>query len=136
MPLRKRTKSSPKPPPPPLHELESEIMEELWKAGESSVRTVMESLNERADDPRAYTTYMTVMARLHTKGLLDRRRDGKTDYYAPAYTREEYMALRAASEVAALVDQYGDVALSHFAQQMAGLDPARRRALQREARKG
>lgn len=96
----------------------------------------MDSLNERADDPRAYTTYMTVMARLHTKGLLSRRREGKTDYYAPAYTREEYMALRAESEVAALVDQYGDVALSHFAQQMAGLDPARRRALQREARKG
>ena len=96
----------------------------------------MDSLNERADDPRAYTTYMTVMARLHRKGLLSRRREGKTDYYAPAYTREEYMALRAESEVAALVDQYGDVALSHFAQQMAGLDPARRRALQREARKG
>ena len=127
MPLRKRTKASPKPVPPALHELESEIMEELWKAGESSVRTVMESLNKSADDPRAYTTYMTVMARLHTKGLLDRRREGKTDYYAPAYTREEYMALRAESEVAALVDQYGDVALSHFAQQMAGLDPARRR---------
>ena len=122
--------------PPPLHELESEVMEDLWKAGESSVRTVMERLNKRAADPRAYTTYMTVMARLDKKGLLGRRREGKTDYYSPAYTREEYMALRAQSEVAALVDQYGDVALSHFAQQMAGLDPARRRALQRAARKG
>src|ERR1700761_7879413 len=136
MPLRKRTRSSRKSVPPALHELESEIMEELWKAGESSVRTVMESLNKRAGDTRAYTTYMTVMARLHTKGLLGRRREGKTDYYAPAYTRDEYMALRAQSEVAALIDQYGDVALSHFAHQMAGLDPARRRALQRAARKG
>jgi predicted transcriptional regulator len=136
MPLRKGTKARRKSAPPPLHELESEVMEELWKAGESSVRTVMESLNKRAASPRAYTTYMTVMARLDKKGLLGRRREGKTDYYAPAYTREEYMALRAQSEVAALVDQYGDVALSHFAQQMAGLDPARRRALQREARKG
>jgi BlaI family transcriptional regulator, penicillinase repressor len=136
MPLRKRTKSGRQSAPPSLHELESEVMEELWKAGESPVRAVMESLNERAANPRAYTTYMTIMARLHKKGLLSRRREGKTDYYAPAYTREEYMALRAQSEVAALVDQYGDVALSHFAQQMAGLDPARRRALQREARKG
>src|SRR6476646_11382018 len=135
MPLRKGTKASRKSAPPPLHELESEVMEELWKAGESSVRTVMERLNKRAADPRAYTTYMTVMARLDKKCLLGRRREGKTDYYSPAYTREEYMALRAQSEVAALVDQYGDVALSHFAQQMAGLDPARRRALQRAARK-
>jgi predicted transcriptional regulator len=136
MPLRKGAKASRKSVPPPLHELESEVMEDLWKAGESSVRTVMERLNKRAADPRAYTTYMTVMARLDKKGLLGRRREGKTDYYSPAYTREEYMALRAQSEVAALVDQYGDVALSHFAQQMAGLDPARRRALQRAARKG
>ncbi len=111
-------------------------MEELWSSGgETSVRSVMERINERASKPRAYTTYMTIMARLHTKGLLARRREGKTDYYAPTHDRDEYMALRSASEVEDLVAQYGDVALSHFAQQMAGLDPARRRALQRLARK-
>ena len=88
-----------------------------------------------AGKERAYTTYMTIMARLHKKGLLSRRREGKTDYYAPAYERDEYMALRAKSDVEGLVDQYGDVALSHFAEQMAKLDPARRRALQRLARK-
>jgi predicted transcriptional regulator len=122
-------------PPPPLHELEAEVMEELWESGESSVRAVMRALNERTPTDRAYTTYMTVMARLHKKGLLDRRRDGKTDYYAPVYDRDEYMALRARAEVDELVSQYGDVALSHFARQMASLDPARRRALQRLARK-
>jgi hypothetical protein len=45
------------------------------------------------------------------------------------------MARRARAEVEGLIAQYGDVALSHFAQQVAGLDPARRRALQRLARK-
>jgi len=67
--------------------------------------------------------------------MLDRRREGKTDYYSPKHAREDYMAMRASSEVENLVSQYGDVALSHFAQQMASLDPARRRALQRLARK-
>lgn len=111
-------------------------MEELWSSGgETSVRSVMEGLNERASKPRAYTTYMTILARLHKKGMLDRRREGKTDYYLPTHERDEYMALRAGSEVDELVAQYGEVALSHFAQQMAGLDPARRRALQRLARK-
>jgi predicted transcriptional regulator len=130
------TKRSPTTAPPPLHELESEVMEQLWAGGEASVRSVMEALNARARKERAYTTYMTIMARLHKKGLLSRRREGKTDYYAPAYERDEYMALRAKTEVEGLVDQYGDVALSHFAEQMARLDPARRRALQRLARKG
>jgi predicted transcriptional regulator len=110
-------------------------MEALWAAGEeSSVRAVMESLNARARKPRAYTTYMTIMARLYKKGLLERRREGKTDLYAPAYARDEYQALRARSAVDELVDEYGDVALSHFARQMASLDPARRRALERLAK--
>ena len=109
-------------------------MEQIWSCGESSVRSVMQALNRKAARERAYTTYMTIMARLHTKGLLTRRRDGKTDYYAPAFARDEYMELRASADVDDLVEQYGDVALSHFAQHIAGLDPARRRALQRLAR--
>jgi predicted transcriptional regulator len=121
-------------PPPPLHELESEVMEELWRSGEASVRTVMEALNRVAARPRAYTTYMTIMARLDKKGVLTRRREGKTDFYTPVHDRDEYMALRASSEVDGLVAQYGDIALSHFARQMASLDPARRRALQRLAK--
>ena len=122
--------------PPQLHALEAEVMEELWRQGEASVRSVMEALNARAPKDRAYTTYMTIMARLHKKGALIRRREGKTDYYAPAWDRSEYMALRAGSEVENLVEQYGDAALSHFARQMASLDPARRRALERLARQG
>jgi predicted transcriptional regulator len=110
-------------------------MEELWSQGEASVRTVMEELNKHARPKRAYTTYMTIMARLHKKDVLDRRREGKTDIYAPKLSREEYMTARARAQVDELVDQYGDVALTHFARQVAGLDPARRRALQRLARK-
>jgi len=110
-------------------------MEQLWAGGESTVRSVMEALNKRSRRDRAYTTYMTIMARLHKKGLLRRRREGKTDHYAPAYERDEYMALRARAEVQRLVSEYGDAALSHFAQQLASLDPARRRSLQRLARK-
>src|SRR5580700_10933755 len=131
----RRAKTAPAAAPPPLHPLEAEVMEELWSSGEAPVRAVMDALNKRATKKRAYTTYMTIMARLHKKGILVRRRDGKTDYYAPAYERDQYMALRAQSEVEGLVEQYGEVALSHFAQQMASLDPARRRALQRLARK-
>jgi predicted transcriptional regulator len=121
--------------PPALHELEAEVMNEVWQhQDEASVRAVMDALNARAKKPRAYTTYMTIMARLHSKGLLTRRREGRTDYYRPAYSREEYADLRAQAGVDSLVEQYGEVALSHFARQMAQLDPDRRRQLQRLAR--
>ena len=133
MPARSR-RSRRKPPTPELHELETEVMEQLWAEGEASVRAVTEALNKRARPQRAYTTYMTIMARLHKKGVLDRRREGKTDFYAPKLSREEYMASRARAQVDELVERYGDVALTHFAREVASLDPARRRALQRLAR--
>jgi predicted transcriptional regulator len=135
MASRKKSSSRSEPALPPLHELEAEVMEELWLQKEATVRTVMDALNRRARKKRAYTTYMTIMARLHKKGVLDRRREGKTDFYAPRLDRDEFMASRARAEVEGLVSQYGDVALSHFARQVASLDPARRRALQRLARK-
>ena len=135
MPGRRVKTPRSEPVPPALHELETEVMEELWRSGEAPVRAVMDALNRRASKKRAYTTYMTIMARLHKKGMLVRRREGKTDFYVPSHDREEYQALRARAQVEDLVDQYGDVALSNFAQQMASLDPSRRRALQRLARK-
>src|SRR4051794_10615500 len=108
MPSKRKT-------PPPLHELEAEVMQDVWRRdGDVAVRDVMDALNRRTKKPRAYTTYMTIMGRLHKKGLLNRRREGKTDFYSPVYTREEYADLRAHAEVDSLVDQYGDAALSHF----------------------
>jgi predicted transcriptional regulator len=122
--------------PPALHELETEIMEEVWRHEEITVKQVMEALNRKAKPPRAYTTYMTVMRRLNDKGLLDRRRTGRQDTYVPRLSREEYQQLRAASQVQGLVDEFGDVALAHFARSLQTLDPARRRQLRRLAGQG
>jgi len=122
--------------PPTLHELESEIMEEVWRRADDTVREVLEARNASASRVRAYTTVMTVMAKLHRKGLLERRREGKTDIYRPVMSREQYLEARAQAEVGALVDEYGEVALVHFARQMAQLDPERREQLRRLARSG
>lgn len=120
--------------PPPLHELEAEVMQEMWERGEASVREVMEALNADGEKARAYTTYMTIMTRLNGKGLLERRREGKTDFYTPLHTRDQYADLRARAELDSIVDQFGELALAHIARQWARLDPQRRRALQRLAR--
>ncbi len=120
--------------PPVLHELESEVMEILWARGECNVRSVLDALNERSGKERKYTTVMTTMVRLDNKGLLVRRREARTDIYKPAMTRAEYQEARAAAEVGALVESYGDAALVHFARQMNELDPERREQLRRLAR--
>jgi BlaI family transcriptional regulator, penicillinase repressor len=122
-------------PPPLLHELERAVMDEIWARGETSVREVMEALNGDGGKPRAYTTYMTIMARLHRKGLLERRRQGKTDFFRPVYGRGRYADLCARAAIDSAVEEFGDVALTHIARQMAQLSPEQRRSLQRLARK-
>jgi predicted transcriptional regulator len=123
------------PTPPALHELEEAVMEEVWARDEICVREVMEAVNSRGNTPRAYTTYMTIMSRLDSKGLLNRRREGKADVYRAVYSRERYADLRAGAEIASIVDQFGEVALTHLARQMAQLDPQHRRMLERLARR-
>jgi len=127
--VRPRTRSA----PPALHELEAEIMDEVWRHDETTVKLVMEALNRKAAKKRAYTTYMTVMRRLDDKGLLRRTRSGRRDTYVPRLSREQYLERRAAAEVRGLVDEYGDVALAHFARSLDTLDAARRRRLRRLA---
>lgn len=122
------------PSPPALHELEEAVMQEIWRHEETSVREVMEALNRPGGTERAYTTYMTIMARLDGKGLLKRRRAGKTDFYRAVYTRDRYADLRARAAIESVVDQFGEVALAHIARQMARLDPQHRRSLERLAR--
>src|ERR1700748_1170326 len=77
------------PVPPALHELEAAVMEVIWAHDEICVREVMQALNGRGA-ARAYTTYMTIMVRLHAKGMLTSTRRGKTDFYRAVYTRELY----------------------------------------------
>ena len=121
--------------PPALHELESEVMELMWELGESNVRATMDELNRRASKERKYTTVMTILARLDSKGLLTRRREGRSDLYKPLLAREEYLAARAEADVSAVVEQYGEAALVNFARQMDRLDPKRRQQLRRIARR-
>ncbi len=107
-------------------------MEEMWRRETATVREVLGALNRRRKQ-RAYTTVMTIMARLYRKGLLTRERQGKTDIYTIVLSREKYREARAQAEVEALVDEFGDLALAHFSEQMDKLDPKRLRALRRLA---
>ena len=115
--------------PPPLHELESEVMNEAWRQEVTTVKLVAEALNRSAKPPRAYTTYMTVMRRLADKGLLNRARNGRSDTYRPRLTRDEYLNRRARAEVSGLVSEYGEVVLAHFAKTLQALDPEQMRLL-------
>src|SRR5262249_56378946 len=69
-----------------LGPVESQIMEFVWRSGEVSVRDVHLSFNGTL----AYTTLMTTLDRLHKKGLLARRKDGRAFFYTPQLSPQEF----------------------------------------------
>ncbi len=93
-------------------------MGEVWRHDEVTVREVMDRLNHVALSPRAYTTYMTVMGRLVAKGMLARRLVGKANVFRAVIPKVQYHKVRAPLEVDALLSEYGDVALAHFARRV------------------
>lgn len=101
-------------------------MEEMWRHGRPlTVRAVLDALNRRSKI-RAYTTILTTMVRLRSKGLLTSERRGHADVYAAALTRDAYRDERARAQVDALVAAYGELALIQLAREIAhhgGLAP-------------
>lgn len=114
-----------------LGPLEYEIMSELWVCGSATVPVVHERVNARrtSGDALAYTTVMTVLARLHTKGLVERERLGRGYSYAPTFDELGLVQHLSGQEVRDLLDRYGDVALAQFAAALEDADPALRARL-------
>lgn len=110
-----------------LGELELAVMEILWAREEATVREVLVALS--ATRSLAYTTVMTVMNRLWEKGVLRRRLDGKAHVYRAASTRADFQREISRRQVRSLVEDFGDVALAHFAAEIERADPARLRRL-------
>ncbi len=106
-------------------------MERLWKRRHATVRDVVDDLGKSRE--LAYTTVMTIMTRLHAKGLLVRERDGKTYVYRPAFSRDEHRARLSRDLVRGLVDEFGDVALAQFTAELDSVDASHRAALRRIA---
>jgi predicted transcriptional regulator len=89
--------------------LSREVMEAVWSAeGPVSVREIVEILNARRTEPLAYTTVMTVMARLAEKDTLARKRHGRGFLYEATAPSQAGLAVKN------VIRAYGDEAMAHF----------------------
>ena len=113
-----------------LGPLEAEVMQVMWATdGRMSVRAVLDRLNDGRDPALAYTTVMTVMARLAEKDILRRQLDGR------GYVYEPVVADAAAIAVRGVVRDFGEAAVAQFVDE-ARADPKLRRRLERLLRDG
>lgn len=99
-----------------LGPLETDVMESVWTLGDATVRDVHDELKGRRD--LAYTTIMTTMARLASKGLLARDTTGLAHRYSPTLSREVYARSTVTSVVDWLVQSFPESAMSYFVEKI------------------
>ncbi len=115
-----------------LGELELAIMDYVWKQNRSiTVPEVHKHLLKKRH--LAYTSTMTVMSRLHEKGLLGRSEDRRPYTYWPALSREDYSAELMVSVLSELGNR--KAALARFVERIGRRDAETLRDLVLEARR-
>lgn len=108
-----------------LGSLEHAVMRVLWSDGRARVGEVLKQINAERNpsDQLAYTTVMTVLARLSAKGIVERKTVGRGYVYTPRFTEDGLMAHLSGKEVSELVARYGPAALAQFAAALDDADP-------------
>ena len=81
---------------PDLGELELEVMQLVWKAGEITADQVRERLGRKAKE----STVRTVLRRLESKGYVTHTVDGRTYVFCAAKARQD-VAARAVKQIVA-----------------------------------
>lgn len=116
-----------------LGELQAEVMEVFWRRGDATVRDVVTELNEHHD--LAYTTILTLVSRLYSRGLLAREPEGRGFRYRPAKSRDEFLGELSDELIDRLIADFGEIALARVGERLEELDPKRRRRLEQERKR-
>jgi predicted transcriptional regulator len=107
--------------------LEADVLTVLWRAGRA---TTPGEVRDALGGDLAYTTVMTVLSRLHDKGLLARERRGRAFAYSPVMSESELSAQRMGEALARARDRAG--ALSGFVGGLSKRDAALLRRVMKE----
>jgi predicted transcriptional regulator len=107
-------------PVQPLGELESALMNVVWRSSSATAREVADQL--KGSGVRAYTTVMTTLDRLHRKGVLERRKEGPTWRYAPVWTKPEFEKRLADTLASKILADHGEAGLAAFVDAAANVD--------------
>lgn len=99
---------------PHITAAELRVLKAVWRLGEVTVRDVRDLLekDDAGGDPPAYTTVMTLMNQLASKGALDVDRDRQPYVYKAAVRRDSVLADRLKQFVSTVFDgQAGELVL-------------------------
>jgi len=95
-----------------LGELQTQVMEILWRQPGLTVNEVEERLKSHRSI--AHTTVLTTLDRMHQNGYLTREKQGKAFVYAPRYTKQQFEQGMVQEVIGALLGQFTEPTMSAF----------------------
>jgi BlaI family transcriptional regulator, penicillinase repressor len=113
---------------PTLAPQELAVMKVIWRKRRATVRDVYETL--RAGRALAYTTVMTTMNILETKGFLEKHREDRAFRYTPTRSRQQVVGAMVKDFVNRVFDGAAQPLLLHLATSVT-LSPTERAELKR-----
>lgn len=92
--------------------LEARVMSILWAGDEMPIKDVQQRLER--EKAMNFNTVMTVMNRLVEKGILRKRTEGRSSYYRPVQSREEFLQTQSKELTNELMEEFGPLVVSHM----------------------
>ena len=131
----KRQRESDTPLARHLGRLQAEVMELFWKRDSGTVREVLDDLNAGRRKKLAYTTVLTLVSRLWSRGFLEREAEGRGFRYRATGSREALLGLLSDQLIDRLFADFGDIAVARLGERLEHLDPKLMKKLKAAKRK-
>ncbi|MHB8643467.1 MAG: BlaI/MecI/CopY family transcriptional regulator [Gaiellaceae bacterium] len=112
-----------------LGALQAAVMEIIWRRESATVREVVDELNKKRD--LAYTTVLTLVSRLWSRGLLDREPEGRGFRYHAAKSREEFLAELSDELIDRIFADFGAIGVARIGERLDELNAQEKQRLKR-----
>lgn len=112
-----------------LGDLQAAVMEIIWRRESATVREVADELNKKRS--LAYTTVLTLVSRLWSRGLLEREPEGRGFRYWAAKSRDEFLAELSDELIDRLFADFGSIGVARVGERLNELSAKERQRLTR-----
>ena len=116
-----------------LGDLQAAVMEIFWRRESATVREVADELNKKRS--LAYTTVLTLVSRLWSRGLLEREPEGRGFRYWATKSRDGFLAELSDQLIDRLFTDFGAIGVARVGERLSELSAQERQRLTRGRKK-
>jgi len=99
-----------------LGDLQAAVMQIFWRRESATVREVADELNKKRS--LAYTTVLTLVSRLWSRGLLNREAEGRGFRYRAAKSRDDFLAELSDQLIDRLFSDFGAIGVARVGERL------------------